>query len=212
MLIAAGAIVVLFIVVFLSLLTPDKEAPPELRVRMPELILQPLMNATETVTLDDLEGEVVLLNFWGTWCPPCRLEFPHIAKLNAELGHRDDFSVLAVSCGGSMPEDANQLRENSKAFLREMNVQMPIYQDRDAATRRALQSADGFPGYPTTYIIDRDGYIRGMWSGFAPGVEGEMRELVGRLLQEPRKMGKTPHPPTLAPGYRRGKQYIDSAV
>src|SRR4051812_21386965 len=56
-----------------------------------DLQLQPLVNADAPVKLDELAGEVVLLNFWGTWCPPCRLEYPHLATLAGRLSDKSGF-------------------------------------------------------------------------------------------------------------------------
>src|SRR5262249_22309983 len=63
------------------------------------LSLTPVLAKDQPLTLDDLKGKVVLLNFWGTWCPPCVHEFPDILSLQQEHRERTDFKVVAVSCG-----------------------------------------------------------------------------------------------------------------
>ena len=77
--------------------------------------LEPLTGESQPASLDDLSGRVVLVNFWGTWCPPCRAEFPHIVELNAEFAGRDDFRLYAVSCGSmTRDEDLRALRSDPR--------------------------------------------------------------------------------------------------
>ncbi|NIL98561.1 MAG: redoxin domain-containing protein, partial [Planctomycetales bacterium] len=72
---------------------------PAVGARLPTLQLRALTTGWGDVQLSDLRGNVVLLNFWGTWCGPCRQELPHLADIYARFGTRKDFRLLAVSCG-----------------------------------------------------------------------------------------------------------------
>ena len=65
---------------------------------LPLLELRPLTGDAPPVSLVDLQNHVTLLNFWGTWCPPCRNELPHIAALRQRFAGQDAFRLLAVSC------------------------------------------------------------------------------------------------------------------
>lgn len=163
---------------------PDGEGHPAVGKPLPTLQLKPLTGGQQPVVLGDLTGRVVLLNFWGTWCPPCLAELPHIAALEKQFRARPNFRLLAVSCGHGRQEDLHTLSENTKATLQSNDIDMPTFADPGAVTRGAVDQVAGFEGYPTTLILDRHGAIRGVWSGYRPGVEAEMRDLIGRLLVE----------------------------
>ncbi len=159
---------------------------PAIGRTLPYLRLEPLTGKAAPVSLDDLKGRVTLVNYWGTWCPPCRLEFPHIANLASSYGTRDDFRLYAVSCGSGPDEDEDTLRSETKAFLDAAKVDLPTWWDQNSASRRALATVldgGGF-GYPTTIVLDRQGVIRGQWVGYSRGTEREMESIVGDLLKQ----------------------------
>ena len=151
--------------------------------KLPSLALEPLTGTSQTTRLDDLKGLVVLVNFWGTWCPPCRQELPHIAAIEKELRSRAGFRLLAVSCG-RRSDELGELRRDTKAMLGSLDLDLPTYADPGGASRAAFDEVAGFDGYPTTFVLDRQGVIRAVWSGYRPGVEQEMEKLVGQLLGE----------------------------
>jgi cytochrome c biogenesis protein CcmG, thiol:disulfide interchange protein DsbE len=167
---------------------PGTEGPAVGR-RLAYFRLEPLTGESSAVTLEDFQGRVTLVNYWGTWCPPCRREFPEIVELAATYAKRPDFRLYAVSCGGSdNDEDTGALRTETEQFLASKQVSMPTYSDQNAASRRALNMAldeegHGF-SYPTTFIVDRKGVIRGLWRGYDSSATREMAELVERLLEE----------------------------
>ncbi len=109
--IAIGVLVGLVVWVFLPLIQEQRELrqQPGVGKPLPRLELVGLTGGAEPVTLADLRGKVTLVNFWGTWCPPCRDELPHIAAIYHKYRDRDDVRVLAVSCGRGL-EDVAQLR------------------------------------------------------------------------------------------------------
>jgi len=152
--------------------------------KLPQLRLRPLDGNDKTVALSDMAGRVVLLNFWGTWCPPCREELPHIAALYREFRSRPAFELLAVSCEEDGTENLASLRQATEGFLKQQRIDVPVYTDRGGVTRAAVRQVVGFAGYPTTLVLDRQGCVRGVWSGYRPGMEDQMRELVARLLEE----------------------------
>jgi thiol-disulfide isomerase/thioredoxin len=151
---------------------------------LPRLELYPLTAEGGMVTLPDIRGRVVLLNFWGTWCPPCREELPHIAVVQRKFRGQNSFQLLAVSCGRGVHEDLEQLRADTQAFLDQQNFDLPTYADPNSITRNAVNEASRFDGYPTTLLLDRQGIIRRVWVGYRPGVAGEMEESIARLLAE----------------------------
>ncbi|HET6883265.1 MAG TPA: TlpA disulfide reductase family protein [Pirellulales bacterium] len=170
---------------------PHQEHPGEMRQELRSLSLQPLTFDGEALTLDDLKGKVVVLNFWGTWCPPCRLELPHIAEL-ANRYQGSHCRVLAVSCGSSGPDPASslpKLKSETTALLKSTGLELPVYADPNASSRKAVSAAVGFKGYPTTLVLDAKGIVRRVWSGYGPGVENEIAETVDRLLADQPEQG-----------------------
>ena len=116
----------------------------------PGLTLQTLDG--ETITLSDLHGQAVLINFWASWCPPCRNEMPAIQQVYEE--YRDEgFIVLAVN---SQEQDARVA-----AFAEPLGLTFPILIDRDGSVFDDYQVA----ALPTTFFVDRAGVIRGVTTG-----------------------------------------------
>jgi peroxiredoxin len=108
----------------------------------------------DTISLKDYRGQVVLLNFWATWCPPCKAEMPDLEALYREHGAARGFAVLGIN----MQEEVGVVR----AFAERQGVTFPLLLDTDGevATRQfAIRSL------PTTLIIDREGRIRDAWHG-----------------------------------------------
>lgn len=131
----------------------------------PEFALQTL--AGDTLKLSDYRGQVVLLNTWATWCPPCLAEMPDLeAYYRKRQG--DGFVVLAVN---SQESDATVA-----AFLDEHDFTFPVLLDPAGTVMRQY----GVRGLPTSFFIDRDGTLRGVWSGqLSPA---RLKELVDPLL------------------------------
>ena len=97
-------------------------------------------------SLADYKGKVVLLNFWATWCAPCREEMPSLDALQAELGG-DDFQVVAIAAGHNPPPAIEK-------FLTEAKIaNLPVLLD----PRQGLAREMGVMGMPVTVLIDRDG-------------------------------------------------------
>jgi len=96
--------------------------------------------------LDELHGQVVLVNFWATWCPPCRKEMPALQRLSARLG-AEPFMVLGVNVG----EDPERIAD----FLQSLTVPLgfPILLDRGGDASRDW----GVRVVPTTWVVDRRG-------------------------------------------------------
>jgi peroxiredoxin len=102
----------------------------------------------KTLRLSQLRGTVVLLNFWATWCPPCREEVPSLARLNAEMAGKE-FRMVTVSideAGGNAVE----------SFFRMSGFHLPTLPDPDARIAKLF----GVKGVPETFILDRNGVIR----------------------------------------------------
>jgi cytochrome c biogenesis protein CcmG, thiol:disulfide interchange protein DsbE len=189
-----GALVVVCLVSFLVLPTILKEmnkpAPREVQVipgigkRVSYVQLEPLTGKGETVTLRSLAGSVAIVNFWGTWCGPCRTEFPELVELGKQLAPHRDVRLLLVSCGPDGPEDFGELKAETEAYLKSFQNEVPTYWDPDHKTAAAFSHVSRMQVFPTTFVLDREGIIRGVWPGYHPRAVAEMRQLVSRLLNE----------------------------
>jgi len=151
-----------------------------------ELTFVPLTGKGPLIQHDDLAGRVTLINFWGTWCPPCRMEFPHLIEMERERRDQPDFMMVPVSCGfGSDDTDLESLFRGTAWYLRRRAPDLKTYADPGAITRLALTLQLGFESsYPTTYVLDRRGIVRGTWTGFRTGDERDMAQLIDDLLVE----------------------------
>jgi thiol-disulfide isomerase/thioredoxin len=126
-----------------------------------------------TVTLSDLQGQVVVLNFWATWCAPCRYEMPYLERAYKEYADKG-VVILAVN----VAESADTVTE----FLTEQNLNLPVLLDTD----RAIAAKYGINSYPTTLLVDRDGNIsrsRGVKFGAFLSYE-ELRAMIETALSE----------------------------
>lgn len=144
--------------------------------------LSGLTGDAKSVKQGDVSDQVVLLNFWGTWCPPCQTEFPHIAAIEKKYRENEDFQLLAVSSATDIDPNLVELRDETNSFLTDQGSDLPTYSDNQDATRSAVEKVSGWMGYPTTVILDKQGVIRGKWDGYTPGSETQMESLVAELL------------------------------
>ncbi len=107
-----------------------------------------------TLRLSDLRGQAVIVDFWDTWCPPCRRALPHLQELQDEYGDR--LTVVGVAFG----------RDGEAAvakFLAERNLTFPsVLMDEKYQT---AQDYGGLQSIPTTFLLDQDGVIREIWIG-----------------------------------------------
>ncbi|MEL6583396.1 MAG: TlpA disulfide reductase family protein [Pseudomonadota bacterium] len=130
--------------------------------------------ATAFTTLDgvagdltDYQGKVVLLNFWATWCAPCRVEMPHLEAVNQALGG-DDFAVVTLATGRNNPSAI-------KAFFSEIGVEtLPDYVDPQSAVARGAEVR----GLPVTLLMDREGNVLGRVEGIADWNAPEARAVI----------------------------------
>ncbi len=122
------------------------------------------------VPLESLRGQVVLVNFWATWCPPCRAEMPGFQDVY-DARHAAGFTVVGVS----MDEGS---RQSVATFLRDHGIRYPVA----LATSDVVAAFGGIDTFPTSILIDRQGRIRYTVRGYF--AETALRSAVGRLLAE----------------------------
>ncbi len=145
--------------------------PPVIRfVKNPEMA--PPLQATDLlgkpVNKDNWAGKVVLVNFWATWCPPCREEIPELLELKKE--YKDRLEIVGISEDDDPP--ASVLK-----FARQKGISYPIVM----ATQELVDSYGGVPALPTSFLIDTQGRVVQKHSGLYPIEEYdlEIRSLLG---------------------------------
>ena len=99
---------------------------------------------TSSTNLKNLRGKVLFLNFWGTWCPPCRTEWPTVQKLYDLRKDKLEFALIAMQ----------DQEEDVKKFLKDNNYSVPVYIAESPLDPKILPQA-----FPTTYLIGKDGRI-----------------------------------------------------
>ncbi|MDA1118104.1 MAG: TlpA disulfide reductase family protein [Proteobacteria bacterium] len=133
----------------------------------PALRLQDLEGKVHS--LADYRGKVVLINFWATWCAPCRYEMPSIEKLRESLKGRP-FAVLAVNLGEPEPR--------IRAFLHEVPLRFPVLLDSDAVAAKAWKAK----ALPATFVVGPDGRVRYRYIGELDWSRDSVRKAIVALL------------------------------
>ncbi|MFN3193416.1 MAG: TlpA family protein disulfide reductase [Aureliella sp.] len=129
--------------------------------KLPLIDLQPLLYTDGPLANEQLEGKLVVLHFWGTWCPPCIAEYPEFAAFAERVSQSPDVIVASVSCSAGVELDLEQLRAETETFMNQYGGAIPTYSDSTAMSRQqfAMLSPNGSFGYPTTILVDRSGMI-----------------------------------------------------
>lgn len=139
----------------------DGIAPPRLA----------LMDAKgKSYRLDDYRGKVVLVNFWATWCPPCREEMPSMQRLKEKMAGQP-FAMLGVNSGEST--------EDLEEFLKLVKVDFDLLLDSDSTATKHWKVF----GLPTSFLIDRQGKVRYTLTGTTEWDKGEAVALIEDLLK-----------------------------
>ncbi len=128
-------------------------------------------NVGENLRLNEYRGEVVMINFWASWCGPCRQEMPLLEELYAQYSPLG-FTILGVN----VEEDASK----AKDLLKEIPVSFPILFD----TASEVSKRYDVVAMPTTVLVDRDGNVRYVHHGYKPGYEQEYQQQVRSLIRE----------------------------
>ena len=166
--------------------TPSESLLDSLTPTPSPVVLPPAIDFTledqfgNTHTLSDYKGKTVFLNFWATWCPPCKAEMPDIQKLYEEYQDAGDDSlvILGIAAPGYGQEGS---KEEIKVFLEENSYTYPVVMDTTAETFMSY----GITSYPTTFMIDKDGNVFGYISGQLS--EEIMRDIIQQTMDGKRQ-------------------------
>lgn len=152
---------------YLASLTPDagveqttETSGTSERTPLPALDFELKDQFGVTHKLSDYKGKTIFLNFWATWCPPCRAEMPDIQKLYETYPTEGDDALIVLGVASPLTERKND-EQVITDFLKEKGYTYPVLIDTDAS----LFEGYGIFSYPTTYMIDRDGNVFGYASG-----------------------------------------------
>ncbi len=143
----------------MSLLAAALFAAPSFAVGSGELARDIVLTdmSGKQVSLDSFKGKTVVLNFWATWCPPCRGEMPEFDELNKEFQKTGEAVLLAVNLTDGKRETPERVAE----FLRETGYTMTVLLDE----KQEAASFFGVRYIPTTFILDKDGRLAGQIQG-----------------------------------------------
>ncbi len=159
-----------------EILPPPGEEPDSTGKMAPDFTL-PLYGSEEMITLSKLRGKIVVLDFWATWCGPCRRGLPLVQKFADWAGENtDDVVVYAVNVW----EQANTFEDVSKMvgdFWKKNKYTMPTL----ISMKPALTEKYGIGGIPVTLVIGKDGSIVKTHRGFSPGIFDELKAEVEQL-------------------------------
>ncbi|HAW14509.1 MAG TPA: TlpA family protein disulfide reductase [Cellvibrionales bacterium] len=160
----SSIVIRIFIIAFSVYSYADTEVMPA-----PDFTLK--SNSGSNIRLAEQRGNVVMLNFWASWCAPCRQEMPHLNALSQQYSALG-FNLMGINVDED-PQAANRAINNLK-------VAFPVLFDSDSRIAE-LFSVDAMP---TTIIIDKDGNIRHWHRGYQAGYEDSYAEQVAQLIRE----------------------------
>jgi thiol-disulfide isomerase/thioredoxin len=159
----------LLLAAFVALVPVAATDAAELNQAAPDFTLKSL--GGKNLKLSEMAGNVVLVNFWASWCGPCREEMPLLNALHNKyepLG----FTVLGVN--------VEENSENAEGFLKNFPVDFPILLDQ--GNKVSMQY--NVIAMPTTVVVDRDGNMRFLHQGYKSGDEATYRQMVKKLVRE----------------------------
>jgi|GEM_PF-5105537 len=135
----------------------------------------PRLTGEGQVRLDDYRGTVLLLDFWASWCPPCRASLPAYNELRRELRAQygaHAFEVLAINL--------DLERANALSFLEDVyRPDYPLLRESGYDVQRDYN----LMGMPTAFLVDHRGRIAHAWQGFSPNYEQELKKRIEKLIR-----------------------------
>ena len=122
------------------------------------------------ISLSDYKGKVVFIDFWATWCPPCRASIPEVEKLYQEFANDEDVVILGIN----LQEDKDTITK----FMKKQEMNYPVLlSDNKVVSNYQIRSIPAF------FIIDRDGEVYNKYVGFAPGTQENWKKDIKEALK-----------------------------
>lgn len=140
-------------------------------LRAPALEIQDTVT-DQKVNVEQFEGKVLLVNFWATWCPPCREEVPSITALHSELSGDGRFALITILYKDTPKAAFDYMKTNGFSF--------PVYADHDGTTSKRYKVT----GVPETYVVDKKGILRKKVIGALDWSAADARAFINTLLVE----------------------------
>lgn len=125
----------------------------------------------KTVSLEELKGQVVMINFWASWCGPCRQEMPALSEIYNDY-HKAGFTLLGVN----LDEDVGE----AKKYLAKTPVSFPILHDGNGKVADLYKNT----AMPSSYFVDKNGNLVHLHQGYRPGEEENYRKTIKKLLAQ----------------------------
>lgn len=125
----------------------------------------------ENIKLSELRGNVVMVNFWASWCGPCRQEMPILQQLY------DRYQDMGFVLLGVNVDEESALADK---MLKDIPVNFPVLYDNENSVSKQYQ----VKAMPSTFMVDRDGTIRFLHKGYKPGYEDDYQQQIRTLLRE----------------------------
>lgn len=159
----------LILAIWMTVLFASPVLAEEIKGMAPDFTLK--NSEGENLKLSEYRGDVVMINFWASWCAPCRQEMPLLDELYQRY-HKVGFTLMGVN----VEEDTSKARK----LLEELPVGFPILFDNSNKVSQLYKVS----AMPSTVLIDRDGRLRHVHKGYLPGFEREYEAQIKALLRE----------------------------
>ncbi|MDL2298817.1 TlpA family protein disulfide reductase [Synergistaceae bacterium OttesenSCG-928-D05] len=143
------------LIIALVLFTATAATALEIGAQVPNFTLSDMDG--KKVSLEDFRGKPVLLNFWASWCPPCRAEMPDFNELNAELEKSKEAVLLAIN----LTDGRRETKNKAEKYLASNNLKLNVLLDEKGTAAEIFD----IRGIPTTIVIDAKGVMRGQIVG-----------------------------------------------
>lgn len=129
----------------------------------------PLKNDQMSTTLSSYKGQVIWIDFWASWCPPCKASFPWLNEMQQKYANQG-FNIVAIN--------VDEERSDAISFLRQVPASFDVYFDPEGNAPSQFQ----IQGMPTAILVDRDGAIKMFHIGFEEHQKGELEDLIRQAV------------------------------
>jgi len=134
-----------------------------------------------SMKIKDRRGKVVLLNLWATWCGPCRQEMPHLVELQEKYGEKG-FEVIGLNVGFQDTDEPEPIAD-IEAFAKKMRLNYELARVQPDVSKK-LQKIAQISAVPESFLVDREGKLRGVFVGGGPNVISKLKTTVERVMAE----------------------------